>query len=313
MKVGFNVDAELRDSQTGKLKFIIRLADEMKSRGIKIDNENPDVFLTLPKYPLSSTAKVNVLRLDGITYKTTTQKNSKKRTKNLLRLIDRSDALVYQSVFCKTAHVKFLGVNPDKSNRIIFNGVDPDEFLPRNPKNYFLASAKWRKRKRIKSVIGSFLKALDMGLDADLIIAGDRFDINNYKHKHPRIKYLGWRDRNQMKKLLSEAISTLHLNWLDCFPNSMVESIVASCPVIYTDSGGQIELGGNSGISVEDKKWDFKPYNDSDCPSINEEEVAVAMIRLKRDRMVIDERKDLYISEICNQYINFFENLLERE
>jgi len=307
MKIGFNIDTNVVDSNTGKLKFVIRLSEELRKREVKIDNKNPDIFLGLPKYKFSSKAKINVLRLDGITLNTH-KKIYNSRIKSLLKLIKKSDAIIYQSNFCKEAHNKFLGVNDDKPFKIIFNGANPDEFLPRKPKNYFLAVAKWRECKRLKTIVESFLIALNMGLDSDLFIAGDP----DYIVDHTRIKYLKWQNREQIKKLLSEAIASLHLTWLDWCPNSMVESLVAGCPVIYTKSGGHIELVGNSGIGVEGVAWDFKAFNNNVPPDIDIKEVALVMIEIKNKNMKIRERKDLHISSICDQYLSFFKELLER-
>ena len=308
MRIGFNIDTKnIHNADTGKLKFIIRLSKEMESRGIKIDNDKPDIFLGLPKYSLSSMAKINVLRLDGVTFNTT-KKVYKKRIKKLFSLIRQSDAIVYQSNFCKEAHNKFLDIRDDRKYKIIFNGVSPEEFPSRNLKNYFLASAKWRGRKRLRYIVESFLEALDVGLDSDLVVTGEP----DYICDHHRVKYLPWQDRKQMKVLLSEAIASLHLNWLDCFPNSMVESIVAGCPVIYTDSGGQVELAKDSGIKIKDKIWNFKPYDTNIPPSIDKKEVATAMIKIKNDKKIIEHREDLHIGKVCDQYIDFFEELLSQ-
>lgn len=301
MRVGFNIDTNISNNASGRYKFIIRLANEFRRRGVEVNNKKHDVFVGLPKLPFSLTAKINILRLDGITFNTK-KKVYKKRIKELFKSIEKSDALVYQGEFCKQAHEKFLGVK-SKRHKIISNGVDPGEFLPRAVKNYFLASCKWRPRKRLKDVIQSFLMALDMGLDSDLIVCGGE----DYRVEHERITYLGWQSGEELKHLLSEAIASLHFAWLDCFPNSMVESIVAGCPVIYTMSGGQAEVGKDSGIAIKDKEWDFKAYDSNVPPPIDIREAAEAFLEIKENKI---ERPDLDIREVCNQYIEFFKELL---
>ena len=57
--------------------------------------------------------------------------------------------------------------------------------------------------------IKCFLTALDKGLDADLIVTGKP----EKKYPHPRIKYVGWQSRKELKKLLSESIASIHLTF----------------------------------------------------------------------------------------------------
>ena len=260
------------------------------------------------KSQFNKRAKLNVLRLDSIIIDK--RPDPKKRNIRIIESIKQSNALIYQSNFCKEVHNRVLGIKDNKKFRIIFNGADPNEFLPRNPKNYFLANCKWRPPKRLKDVIKSFIVSSDLGLDSDLIITG-RPKVE-HRIKHPRIKYLEWQNKEQIKKLLSGAIASLHLTWLDWCPNSMVESLVAGCPVIYAKSGGLIELGKNSGIGIGDKMWDFNFVDSFNPPKIDKQSVALAMLKMKKENIKIEKRKDLYISNVCDQYIGFFKELLER-
>ena len=305
MRINFCLDINIEDADPGKHKFFIRLAHEMKKRGIKISSRKPDVYIFLPGAKLCETAKLNIVRLDNVVLERIP--DVKKRNKKIKNSIYQSNALIYQSNFSKLLHNKFLGIKDCKKSRIIFNGASSDEFLPRNVKNYFLASAKWRPCKRLSSIVESFLLALDMGLDSDLIITGKAKN----KVNHPRIKYLTWQNRTQLKQLLSGAIASLHLTWLDCCPNSMIEAMVAGCPVIYAKSGGIVEIVKNSGIGIKDKEWNFRTFDSNKPPEINKREVALAMLKIKNEKKIISKRKDLYISEICNQYISFFEELLQ--
>jgi len=305
MRVGFSRNIDLLDAPSGKHKFFIRLAREMRSVGIKIDNKKPHVYIYLVSDKIYKKAKVNVLRLDGLIMNT--RWNYREKNKEILKSIKRSDALIYQGKFCKDAYKYFLKITktPDV---IIPNGASPKEFLPRRPKNYFLANCKWRPHKRLKSTIESFLLALDMGLDSDLVITGKP----DYKVKHPRIKYLKWVKDNKVKELLSGAIASLHLTWLDWCPNSMVEAIVAGCPVIYTESGGQTELGRESGIRVKDKRWNFKLIDLYAPPNIDIRFVANSMIYLKKNKKELyPVREDLNIKNVCKNYLNYFEKLLK--
>ena len=309
MKVGFSFDAlKKTDAPDGKHKFLIRLARQMKKDGITIDNNKPHVYIRLPRESICKKAKINVLRVDGLIMNT--RWNYKVKNRKILQSINKSDALIYQGEFCEEAYRRFLDVHK-KPFDIIPNGAFPNEFLPRNPKNFFLANCKWRPHKRLKETIKSFLLALKMGLDSDLIVTGDKVD---YKIKHKRIQYVGWQKKNRLKELLSKAIASFHLTWLDWCPNSMVEAIVAKCPIIYTKCGGHTKLGKGFGIGVNDTQWKFNLIDLYNPPKLDRKEVAQAMIHLKENKNNISypERKDLYMETVSKQYIDFFYKVLKK-
>jgi len=306
MRIGFSKNVNASDANSGKHKFFIRLATEMKTRGIKIDNKKPDVYIYLPTDKICQKAKINILRLDGLVMNT--RWNYKAKNKEILKSIKHSDGIIYQGSFCKEAYNKFLKVKDNKKFKIIFNGASPDEFLPRNVKNYFLANSKWRPHKRLKDIIHSYIKALETGLKSDLLVTGDVGE----KIKHPKIKYLGWKNSNELKILLSGAIASLHLTWLDWCPNSMIEAIVARCPVIYTKSGGHTEIAKNSGIGIKDKEWNFKLIDLYNPPSIDGNAVAKAMLFLEKNKSILyKERKDLDISCVCDKYLFYIKKFLK--
>ncbi len=304
MKIGFCLDIDKKDASSGKAKFFIRLAKEMRKRGVHIDNNNPDIYIYLPGTKTSSNAIVNVLRLDGLIMNT--RWDHKAKNKKIFKSIKQSDAIIYQGNFCREAYEKFLGVS-NKVCEVIPNGAHPEEFLPRNPKKYFLANCKWKPHKRLKDTIKSYSRALDMGLDADLMITGEP----DYKKSHPRIKYLKWQSRDQVRKMLSEAIASIHLTWLDWCPNSMVEAVVAGCPIIYTKSGGHTELGEGSGIGIKDTRWKFNLIDLYSPPKIDRNEVAKALLYMesnKEEQYLI--RNDLNIETTCDRYLSYFDKLL---
>ncbi len=302
MKVGFSFDSSMLSAPDGKHQFLIRLASQFRKKGIIIDNKKPDIFIRLPRESRNKRAKINVLRVDGLIMNT--RWNYKVKNRKIKESIKISDALIYQGSFCEQAYRKFLGIN--KTFAIIPNGASPKEFKKRNPKNYFLANSKWRPHKRLKMTVKCFLTALDKGLDADLVVTGKP----EKRYKHARIEYTGWQSRENLKKLLSESIASIHLTWLDWCPNAMVEAIVARCPVIYSKSGGHHELAKNSGIGVKDTYWKWNLIDLYDPPKLNRNEVADAMIKLKNKKIEypVDER--LSIKNVANEYIKYFEKLL---
>jgi len=304
MKVGFDIDVSKKDASSGKHKFLIRLSKEFLKRGIRVVDKKPDVFLMLPGSKGRKDAKVNVLRLDGLILNT--RWDYKNKNKNILRSIHKSDAIIYQGKFCKKAYHKFLNVK--KNNEIIIsNGASPEEFLERSPKNYFLANCKWRPHKRLKQIVESFLLALEKGMDAELVVTGNP----DYKINHHKVKFVGWQNSKNLKNLLSNAIASMHLTWLDWCPNAMVEAIVSRCPIIYSKSGGHIELGYQSGIGITDVQWDFKPVDLYSPPKLDIEEVSKSMMIIKENNMVLKEKKEIFIETIADKYIDYFRILLK--
>ena len=137
MRVGFSLDVNIKEADPGKHKFFIRLAEEMRKRDIKISNKKLDIYVSLHIAQFNKKAKLNVLRLDNIALDK--RVDPKNRNKRIIESIKQSDAIIYQNNFSKEVHNRVLGVKDNKKFRIIPNGASPDEFLPRNPKNYFLS------------------------------------------------------------------------------------------------------------------------------------------------------------------------------
>ncbi len=305
MKIGFAFDtlgtSEVPD---GKHRFLIRLSKQMKKQGIKINNKKPDIYIRLPREKRCKRAKINILRVDGLIFNT--RWNYKHKNKKIVESIKESDAVVYQSKFCQDAYGKFLGVT--KRSAIIFNGADPNEFLPRKPGNFFIANSRWRPHKRLPMIIECFLEALRQGIDVDLVVTGKPDKII----KHKRIKYVGWQKTGSLKKLLSKAIASLHFTWIDWCPNSMVEAIIARCPIIYTECGGHRDIAPGSGIGIKDVQWNWKKLDLYNPPRLNVQEVVNAMFVLKNKDKIYPVRDDLDIKTVCKQYISFSEKLLNK-
>jgi glycosyltransferase involved in cell wall biosynthesis len=299
MKISFGEDLKRQDS--GKHKFLRRLSTELESMGVRTVSGKSDIFLHIGRNMDKGRAKRKIMRIDGLILNSDQPYN--KMNKKILRNIHSSDAVVYQGQFCKDAFERFLGVK--KTHACIHNGADPKEFLERDPQNFFLSCCHWRPHKRLKNVCSGFVKALDKGLDADLLIAGDTKE----EVKHPRIKYLGWQKPKKLRDLLSKAIATIHISWLDWCPNAMIESVVAGCPVIYSSSGGSPEIGERAGIEVADIAWDFKPCQLYKPPKISDDVLANAMIELKQKKLLV-KRDDLHIRYVAEAYLKFFGRVL---
>lgn len=300
MKVKIDLVKE-KKAQSGKHKFLHRLAKAMSELGVTINGDAYEICLTLPGVPLPARCK-SVCRLDGLTIDKKVDYIAK--NEKIRKFAEQADGTVFQNEFCYQAYRKFLGLRTNKS-ACILNGAFASDYLPRDVGNFFLANCKWRPHKRLSAIIDAFLLSLNKGVDADLIVTGEV----EKKIHHPRIIYAGWQNDKQLRFLLSEAIATFHLSWIDWCPNAMVESIVAGCPVIYTNSGGQPFVGEGSGIAIEDVAWDFRPCDYYNPPHLNMAEVVEAIKKMFTEKKSVENKK-LDIHSIAEEYIKFFEMVL---
>lgn len=291
---------------SGKHKFLNRLVRYFENNGVKMVNDDADVLLHIGR-DYKRIKKINtkkiIMRIDGLILNKSVSFDSD--NKKILKYVNRSDAVIYQGNFCKASYENFLGVRV--KNTCIHNGADPNEFLERDVKNYYFTCCKWRPHKRLKTICEGFIEACNNGLDSTLYVGGD--PDKGSKVVHPKIKYLGWISTEQMKKYLSQAIANIHLSWLDWCPNSMVESIMAGCPVIYSDSGGSSELGKFGGIAIKDVQWDFKPLYLYNPPPMDMKELSDALFYVKSNNIEID-KSELDINLIAKKYLSFFEEVL---
>jgi hypothetical protein len=109
MKISFSVNVDQADADSGKHRFLIRLSNEFKKRGIEIVKKNADVNIFLPCEDVDKNAKIKVLRLDGLIF------NSKWDyegiNKKICKSINQSDAIVYQGLFCQYTYQSFLKID----------------------------------------------------------------------------------------------------------------------------------------------------------------------------------------------------------
>ena len=301
MKVVFAEDINRQDS--GKHKFLRRLYIAFEKLGVhvKMDGKS-DIFLHIGRNLEKARSKKIVMRLDGLILNS--DQAYEKQNRKFVKYIGASDAVIYQSKFCKRAYEKFLRVK--KKSVCIYNGADPAEFLNRSPKDFFLAHCNWRPHKRLHNICEGFLCAQEKGSRSRLLIAGKTEE----PIRHNKIKYMGWVGPERLRTLLSEAIATVHIAWLDWCPNTMIESCIAGCPIIYSNSGGSAEIGQNAGVEIDDIQWSFKPCRLYKPPKIDPIKIADAMLKLEKTT-IVPKRDDLHIAVIAKKYLSFFEEVLE--
>ena len=296
MRVSFSIPLKPR---SGKHKFAISLAKEMKRQGVRVTDKRPDVNLVFLKGARKGCK--NIFRLDGVWMNTRGNLNKNKSLRKNMRLCD---GVVYQNEFCRKAGEKFLGES--KSYSVILNGSKvPDDVEPfKQVRPYLLSFARWRPHKRLKATIKGFL---DSGLQSkyDLIILGKDPD---YIVNHSAIKYLGFKSKDLWSIILGCEF-VIHLAYIDWCPNSVVESIVAGKNVLHSSTGGTKDVVQENGIVVVDKPWNFKPVDLYSPPDLDKIELSKAyndMLELgypQSDYLSIENSAKKYI-EYCHKVLS---------
>lgn len=298
-KISFDLDLK---NNSGKHKFINRLRQELSINNfIEVPiTKSADFHLFVNS--INPKAKYNIYRIDGV-WLNLKNKDSTENTR-IIHNIKKSRAVIFQNEFCRDAVINFLQTTPKRYN-IILNGADPKEFenLPKlNEPPYFLALCKWRPHKRLNTIIESFIESK---INTNLIIIGEP----EKTIKHPKIKYYGWKDKTETNILIKNCIATIHLAWLDWCPNSVIESIVARKPVIYTNSGGTKHIVKNRGYEVPDIDWNFNTVDLYNPPLLNTEHIIKCYHEALENKRQINNISDLNIKHIAKLYFDYIKGL----
>jgi len=308
-------------AKTGKGLFINRMFKRLKNCAVDVDNDlsrSYDIGLHLVKIDKRVKSKKNIVRFDGVYYNTAM--DYKKENRIIKKQSSHADGVIFQSEFGERMVRKYVR-DFKVPTKIIFNGADPQyfEFISTIHKKYdpiFFAFARWRPHKRLESILKSFLLA-DIP-ESCLWIAGDlrmsgltKRAIKKY-FDIPNIRYLGILKFSSLAPYIVAASTVIHLCWLDCCPNSVVESICAKKLVICNNVGGTPEIVKPSGgmICEIDRPYNFKPVDLYNPPKIDINKIVRNMVESVKDNSaILCEHVD--IGQICKQYLNFFYDIVK--
>jgi len=298
MKVSFSVELK---HKSGKQNFAVSLAKAMSRKGVKITSPKSSnihlVFVNGIKR-----GGINVLRLDGALMNSNI--NSEAKNKKIRKTMKQCKGVIYQSKYSRNVCRKRIGHH--KKSCIIYNGCNPQYF--NNPYNhtrpYILAYSRWRPHKRLGAIIEGFLSS-GVSQEYDLLIGGEV----ESKTSHKAVLYLGKVKYKKMMNIVAGSSFVVHLAYLDCCPNSVVESLVAGKPVLHSCSGGTGEIVKDSGYSVEDVPY---KYNIIDLYNINLPDINKAIDGYKylaSNKITVD-RPDLHINIVADKYIKYLRSFL---
>jgi len=286
---------------SGKQKFAIRIAKAMRKLGVKITDKRPDANLVFVKGIKKGC--VNIMRLDNAWINN--KMNSVGKNSKINRTLRRCKGAIYQGVYSKKVCDKFIGRFKRKC-AIIPNGCNPFEFNEnfKHSKPYILAFSRWRPHKRLKDITVGFLES-GLKKTHDLIVCGDP----DFIVKDSSVIYKGRTGPKETNAFINGCDFVSHLAYMDCCPNSVVESLVCEKNVLYSDSGGMKELVGDNGYLIHDKPFKFKLIDLYNAPELNMDEIISGYNNILEVKSTV--RHDLHIDEVATKYIDFIKKVVK--
>lgn len=221
------------------------------------DIHNADISLCFIETVQQLKSIPRVQRLDGIYYNT--RSNYNLQNSNILKTYRNSDGVIFQSEYGKRLVTKFFGDH--KNSQVIYNGADIETINSSEPitdskgRKIWSCAASWRPHKRLSENIRYFLE--HKGKDDILIIAGDTPKTVQDKN----ICYAGNLTQTQLYSLYKASAYFIHLGWLDCCPNVVIDARACGATIICSTSGGTSEIAGLDSIIIEEPEWDFEPLD----------------------------------------------------
>jgi len=307
---------------SGPGKFAKRLADEFSRKGHKViwdDAEDFDVGLIFiaSRRPLRSD-KPYVQRLDGIyinsqlNFEGLTNKNG---NDHIIRTYNEVNGHIFQSNFTKTLVQKHFG--PSRVNSVVNNGTEIFtgekkrlDYLKDYKKVIFSASS-WRPNKRPEENLAVFeeLKKI-VDYPIAFVMVGDFIWCNAYSDDEDVYIIRQKVNDDMMSAFFNSSDYFFHMTYLDNCPNSVVEALGHSVPVLCSESGGTKELLQGCGY-VAEEKWNTDIQNTYETPKMdNLKEVAKYIAKdLQNTHDFTKAHKNIDISCVANQYLALLEEV----
>ncbi len=254
-------------STNGPNSFANKLIPPMIRLGHEfVSPVNAEINLCFIESPTKANNVPRIQRLDGIYYNT--RFNYNQQNANIKRTYEESQGVIYQSEYGKKLITKFFGEH--NNGIVIYNGADVKAIeasaAMKNDvegRHIWSCAASWRPHKRLGENIRYFLE--HKGEKDILIVAGETPKLVEDKS----IYYMGNLTQTQLYSLYKGSSYFLHLGWLDCCPNVVVDARACGSKIICTTSGGTQEVAGPEAIVIEEEEWNFEPLDLYDPPKLN--------------------------------------------
>jgi len=335
---------------TGPKNFLHRVKQELNKYDLPqytIINPSPDNISVLDRLDI-----LKIGRLDGVIYYKVTAENlynliKQRRDKRVelikyiptfltmflnkplnnhlnrlnIRVMKKSDAIVFQSKLSKQMHQTFIG-EVNKPNTIILNGVPTDIYNPNIeklnlegfPKLVITASFRLHKRLQDAIAITNFLKKKYKNIRLHILGSMDsltqecinKIDVSN-------CTFHGVINSNELPGFYNSCDIGLSPSIFDPCPNSTVEMMGCGLPVISVEESGASELiACNDLIIKENLKLDFYELQTANkIPKVNVSIWANMIEKVLDNKIYYSEamlqriEEELDIKIVAKKYANF--------
>jgi len=234
-----------------------------------------------------------------------------------------ADAVIFQSDFARRIVERSFGP-PGCEHRVIPNGVDLNLFTSEERTDggksvlTIACASVWRPHKRLSATVRAFLRFHERRPESRLIVIGPTDRAGETLPEHPVVEYAGALSHEETASRLREADLFVHLAWLDCCPNVVIEAQAMGLPVICASGGGTKEILVKGAGRILDTDPDGIPptrtniYDPDVIPAVPASAVAEAIAfvaaDLPRQRKVLAEaRENLGIGRAGEEYRRFFD------
>jgi len=286
--------------------FLNRLASELKAQNVDIvDPASSDVYFVFIADSVKKIQRLQrrgikvIQRIDNIYFDTgNTLGDSRQLNEPLRQTYQQVDGVVFQSAYAEKMVSKRWGVKPNSI--VIPNGITVDHDFDRTDRNLIVCSSSWRRHKRLKETLEVFNR-----LDSSyrLRIFGDP---DEPVDGMDRVAFGKVPSFEAVREIYRDATVFLHLAWLDCCPNSVVEALSLGIPVVCGNQGGTRELveTTNGGfVAPTDAEFDYGDLELYNPPPINGIDEIVEYIQAKNFPEI--NRNPIDIKQTAKSYIEF--------
>jgi glycosyltransferase involved in cell wall biosynthesis len=172
-----------------------------------------------------------------------------------------ADHVLYQSEFCRRCADQFLGL-PNGSWEVLYNAVDVEHFTPADATDaaepVLLLGGDQTQVYRLELALRTVALLPDVRLIVTGRLVSDPRPLLQELGLTGRVELAGRYGQAQAPALFRRAHLLLHTKVLDPCPSLVVEAMACGLPVVYSASGGTIELvGEDAGIGVpHPQSWD---------------------------------------------------------
>jgi glycosyltransferase involved in cell wall biosynthesis len=260
------------------------------------------------------------MRVDGIYFDTkNTVGDTEKLNAGIFSSIDKSDGVIFISVFSKKMVEKFHK-KLTKPAVVIHNAVDTSLFIPHGPDfrsklgfsgeaRVLVTSAQWRRHKRLKETVTLFHKLCQCSkYEYKLLVLGGGAD---YVTEDKNIVYVGDVKPDDLPCWYRSADLYVHLAWIESCGNTQIEANACGLPVVCTNNGGigETVIRAKGGIiSNADEPYNFERLDCYNPPEPNYELLARDIEKIFEDYKWWVEKIDYHTLDINNaamQYVKF--------